>query len=149
MGELDEDRHWRRFTEGLSDEARRRGGAAYADEWVVTLAPPNRQAPHLRVTRSDDGFATVEAGFAVKTMAAYIVDDQDDTHTASAVVSSIMDGRAWEYADADDAGTWLGTRFFIPLSGGSVGSDIPRDRPAVGPVARSFARRIPGWETVR
>lgn len=145
MNQTEEDRRWQRFADWLRKETERRGGTAYVNEWAVNLAPPNRRAGQLHITRSDDGFATVETGFAIKTMETFL-QDEDDEPSARAVVSSIMDGRAWEYADADGDGTWIATRFFIPFAGGSVGSDTPRGRPGVASVAQTFARRIPAWD---
>lgn len=123
---------------------RRRGGVAYVDEWAVNLAPPGRRAAFLHVSRSDDGFASIECGFTLKT-AAVFVDFENVPHSALSVVEAIMDGHASEYADATADGTWIGTRYLIPLPDGSQGSGAPARRRGEERAVRSFQRRIPAW----
>ena len=143
MDETELDRWWERFTARLRDEAERRGGTAYTHDWAVNLAPPGGVGAYLHVTRSDDGYATVETGFVAKAMGSY-VEFEDASHSALSLVLAVLDGTVREFADAEPSGRWVDVRSYFPLPDGSSGRAQPRDR--AGEVAvRTFERTIPGW----
>jgi hypothetical protein len=143
MNEAELDRWWDRFTARLRDEAAGRRGTTYVHQWAVNLAPPDGAGAHVHVTRSDDGYATVEAGFVAKAMGSY-VQFEDASHSALSLVLAVLDGRVREFADADSAGRWVDVRSHFSLPDGSTGWPTPRTRGGEAAV-RTFERTVPGW----
>lgn len=141
MSQVELSRSWELFTARLRAEAERRGGTAYVHEWAVNLAPPGGAGAYIHVSMSDDGYATVETGFAAKAMGSYV---EGAAHSALSIVLAVLDGRVREFADADSSGRWIDVRSHFPLPDGSIGSAQPRDRGGDAAV-RTFERTIPGW----